>query len=209
MKNLNLVQVMSQFIRASMDNVHTALPAVILDYDYKKQKAKVKPQVNKKFDDGIELELPVITGVPVIFPRAGGASLSFPVKKGDTVLVLFSERSLDEWLVKGKEVTPEDSRRFDLTDAIAIPGLLPFTEKSFADNNDDVLLKYGHAEFRITKNKKFTIKNQHAELLDTINQLLSAIENSFVPTVSGPQKLSEVLNLNVSTIKSKLGMLKG
>jgi hypothetical protein len=67
--------------------------------------------------------LPVITDVPVVFPGAGDYSVTFPIAKGDTVLLIFAEGSLDQWLTKGGEVDPQDDRRFSLTDAIAIPSL--------------------------------------------------------------------------------------
>lgn len=58
----------------------------------------------------------------------------------------------------------------------------------------------------INANKVF-IGNETIELLDQIVQLLTALMNSVVPTISGPQKLSEVVG-NFPIIKAKLELLK-
>ena len=73
--------------------------------------------------------MPVIPCVPVVFPAAGGFSVTFPVNVGDTVLLVFASQSLDNWLFSdGHDTDPDDPRRHGLTDAIALPGLRPFTQ---------------------------------------------------------------------------------
>jgi hypothetical protein len=49
-----------------------------------------------------------------------------PLTRGDYVLLVFCERSIDAWLSIGGIVDPDDYRKFDLSDAVAIPGLFPF-----------------------------------------------------------------------------------
>ena len=66
----------------------------------------------------------MVTGVPVVFPMGAFGGVTFPVQVGDTVLLVCSSSSLDAWLAgNGGEVDPQDDRRHDLSDAIAIPGL--------------------------------------------------------------------------------------
>lgn len=68
--------------------------------------------------------LPVIYSCPLIFPGSGGFVVTFPVSVGDQVLLIFTDRALDQWLGKGGLVDPGiDPRRHHLTDAIAIAGL--------------------------------------------------------------------------------------
>src|SRR5277367_520337 len=90
----------------ALTGIHTALPASIISYDYTTQKATVQPLLNKVFSNGTTMPMPVLNNVPVIFPRAGGASLTFPVVEGDTCLLLFMERSIDLWLTIGGQVSP-------------------------------------------------------------------------------------------------------
>lgn len=113
-------------VRIGVDT-RVALPATVQSYDASMQTVDVKPLLRDQLEneDGEldELSLPVINAVPVVFPGAGGFRLTFPIAAGDTVLLVFSDRSIDEWQDLGTETTPQDVRRHALSDAIAIPGL--------------------------------------------------------------------------------------
>jgi hypothetical protein len=99
-------------------------------YDSATQKISAQPLIKRGYTDEtgerIAERLPIITGVPVVFPGGGGYRVTFPIAKGDTVLLIFSEASLDKWLAHGGDVDPNDDRRHTLSDAIAIPGLRDF-----------------------------------------------------------------------------------
>lgn len=114
-------------IRSQLALVHTCLPGVIASYDEATQTATVTPAVKFKFrkSDGTleHYAPPAIPKVPVAFPGGDGWSITWPLAAGDPVTLVFAERSLDEWrTVKGTAHEARDVRRFDLTDAIAIPG---------------------------------------------------------------------------------------
>ena len=176
-----------------LTNIHTALPGAIISYDYTKQKASIQPLLNKVWADGTTTPVPVLENVPVIFPRAGGASLTFPVAEGDTCLLLFMERSIDNWLMTGGQVDPNDPRKFDLSDAVALMGLSPFSQNSLSDNNDDLLLTYNGSSFRIKKNgdvvietsSKLALGTSVVELLQQISDTLAGIA-AITTTVTVP-----------------------
>ncbi len=106
-----------------------SLPGTVQRYDAATQLADVKPQIKGTFEDEdgtvSQHSLPVITNVPVVFPGGGGFRVTFPVRAGDTVLLVFADRSLDAWLSEGHETGPDDMRRHALSDAVCIPGLHP------------------------------------------------------------------------------------
>lgn len=157
--NPNLTGVLKAAMNNRLAELNTSMPAKIVSYDFKTQKAQVQPTINRKYKDGRIERFPVINNVPVIFPRSGGASLTFPVKSGDGVLLVFANRSLDNWLFNGGQVNQDDNRMHDLNDAIAIPGLFPFSEKSKAKNNEDVLLTYSGAEIEIKSSGQVNVKS--------------------------------------------------
>ena len=132
------------FMHGVNSSIYTSIPAAVVSIDTleSEQTVDVKPLINKTYDDGVILALPNILAVPVIFPSAGGGVLTFPMKVGDTVLLVFSMRSLDEWLEgNGTSSTPVDVRTHYLNDAIALPGL--YTKKThLIPNLTDVELKY-------------------------------------------------------------------
>ncbi len=123
----SLTEVLRAAVDEGLSGVHTSIPARIESYDHNEQRASVLPLIKQKYRDGTVQSMPIIDRVPVIFPSSEGFSMTFPLKPGDTVLLVFSERSLENWLVKGGEQEPGDPRKFDLTDAIAIPGIKPFS----------------------------------------------------------------------------------
>lgn len=111
--------------------VNVSIPARVESYDSSEQSIDAKPLIKRGYlSEGqtrATESLPIITSVPVVFPGAGDYSITFPIAKGDTVLLIFSQFSLDKWLNSGGEVDPDDDRRFHISDAIAIPGLRPFS----------------------------------------------------------------------------------
>lgn len=139
MTNYELIK---SIISNELANLNFCLPAKIVTYDFKTRKATVQPSLNQKFTDDESLPFPQIHNVPVVHPAAGGASITFPVKKDDTVLLMFSDKSLEEWLKDGKQVTPDDPRQNDLTDAIAFIGFKPFSEQVPAVSADDFVIDY-------------------------------------------------------------------
>lgn len=123
---------LEELIRDAFDfmarDIHVALPAQVESFDEKKQTVSVQPLIKRRdFLDTKKakqvVRLPVINGVPVIFPRAGGYMLTMPIQKGDTVLLVFSHRSLEAWQKNGGEVDPGDTRHHQISDAVAIVGL--------------------------------------------------------------------------------------
>lgn len=67
-------------------------------------------------------DYPLLTDVPVVFPRGGGCTLTFPVNAGDECTVIFADRCIDFWWQSGGVQEPVDVRMHDLSDAFAIVG---------------------------------------------------------------------------------------
>ena len=123
-----LTQAIEQTVQSMINEIHTALPGKIVSFDMEKGLATVKPigkfiTSNKKV-----LEYPELSEVPFVFPYSNQAEVGmfFPVKIGDTCLIIISEVELDEWR-NGAE--SEGSLRFDLTNAIAIPSLVQSNDR--------------------------------------------------------------------------------
>lgn len=133
---MKIFQIIKALIYKDRENLHTSLPGEIVEYDHNKRKAKVKPLIKFRKPDGTFLEYPIITGVPVVFPCSSTASFIFPVKKEDKVLLVFAERSIDEWLFDGRDMEPEIHRMHSISDCVAIPGLQPFTQTNPADEGN-------------------------------------------------------------------------
>ena len=195
--------------------IHTSFPGIIISYDHTVQKAVIQPALNKNYTDGTTAPMPILTNVPIVFPRSGGAALTFPINPGDTVLVICSERSLDNWLNTGGQVTPDDPRKFDLSDAMAIPGLYPFSQVSPAPNNSDVVLQYQGSQIRINANgdvqivtsNKVAIGNQVTEVLAVISSFLGDMISAIYAPPAGT--LDPATALALTGLKSQIDALRG
>ncbi|HEC0636073.1 TPA: translation initiation factor IF-2 [Klebsiella pneumoniae] len=65
---------------------------------------------------------PLILDAPVIFPRGGGCTLTFPISAGDECLVIFADRCIDFWWQNGGVQNGSRGRMHDYSDAFVIPG---------------------------------------------------------------------------------------
>lgn len=126
----DLPTVLAGALRAHMKGVRVALPGRVETYDPTTQSCSVQPLIFDGVPDETGTRQPdriaVVENVPVVFPGSGAFSITFPISKGDTVLLVVSSSSIDRWLAIGGEVDPIDDRRHHITDAIAIPGLRDF-----------------------------------------------------------------------------------
>lgn len=89
---------LENLMQQKIGSIHTCLPGIVLSFDASTCLASVKSTLKKYTADDRVLEYPVIDGVPVFMPHAGAAQITYPVKPGDSCLIVFSERSIDEWL---------------------------------------------------------------------------------------------------------------
>lgn len=159
---LTMADVLDRSMSWILQNVHTALPGIIEKYDAVTAKADVSPALRKRWtSDGIttQVDMPVITNVPVIWPRTSKGAITFPLEKGDGVLLIFSERSIDNWLSKGGKSDQTDSRMFDLSDAIAIPGLFALSESIENANSTDLQIKFGSGVILVKSGGQVDVNN--------------------------------------------------
>ncbi len=118
-------------IQEALEEVHTAMPGKVTDVNTADGTVTVKPTLKYKQHNGEKIDFPEISGVPVYFPQGNsqGTSVVFPVKKGDSCLLVISEQSLEYW--QYGMVTDTDLR-FDISNAMCIPGLCVAAPSSFA-----------------------------------------------------------------------------
>jgi len=167
------------------DELHTCLPGKITKIlDYKKKKVSVKPLLKRTYLDGTILELPIIDNVPVVYPDIGEALLKFPLIVGAKVLLLFSERSLDNWLLSGNDSIPGNPNKFSLSDAIAILGLSDFSRVNdkITDNTSLEL---------IYKDSRITLKD-NGDIVATSGNTLTLKKDGDIEV--GGQALKKLIN---------------
>lgn len=151
----SLVEVIRAALDYALADVHVAMPGRVVKYEAALQAADVQPllkrtTINDDASEEVE-EIPVLPRVPVVFPRAGGYFLSFPVVPGDSVLLVFNDRSIDNYSASSgaAPVDPVDLRKHDISDAVALVGFGPFAKAIKGDvSSGAVFGKEGGAQVR-------------------------------------------------------------
>lgn len=157
-----LPEVIRRALQRNLDQLHTAMPGVVVSYDATSQTADIRPAIKDVYrdKDGVRQveDLPILPKVPVLFPRGGGFHLSFPLTAGDGVLLIFSEVSIDRWRESSQVTDPGDLRRHGLSGAVAIPGVGPADSAlNDASASDLVLGKDGQEGKVVVKNDSVEI----------------------------------------------------
>jgi hypothetical protein len=134
----NLEELLRCAFEAGQSRIWTALPGVVQSYNAAVQTVVVQPAINGKqrlpAGTWSPTQMPLLLDVPVCWQGGGGATLTFPIKKDDECLVVFSSRCIDRWFAKGfasggtpaqpnAENNPPQYRMHNLSDGYALVGV--------------------------------------------------------------------------------------
>ena len=206
-------EAINSHIKALKADLNTSAPARVVNYYPDNLTIDAEIGINRVDKDGLIIKKQIIKGVPLMFPSAGGGFLTFPVKKGDTVLLVFSQSSMDDWLLSdGSPITPKLLREFSVNDAVAIIGLWPNGKLSDAGdaNTEDVELKFNDNTIILRKDgsvdiktkSTYTVSNDSEELIQVLSDALQAIIEITTNTTYGPTPINN--KADFQSIKSRL-----
>lgn len=126
----------NQMRKSLRAETNTCLIGRVENFDPVKMKADVQPLV---LDEKGE-QLPMLVDVPVQLFRAGGFIIRPPYTKGDLVYVACAQHDIDDVIMTGRVSNQANTRQHDLTDAVVIGGLHPFSEDLPAAHSEDMLI---------------------------------------------------------------------
>ncbi len=141
--------VLSVAIDTALKDVHTILPGQVISFDPVSQTANIQPELQRNID-GELVNLPVLSAVPVRFMKSGDFSITFPLKEGDEIAIYVIERSIDNWFEDGGIQSPNDTRKFDLSDAFVVPILYSQSQKVEDFDADNLVIKSSDGSMKIT-----------------------------------------------------------
>lgn len=136
--------------RLSLDGrqatIWTAMPAIVQSVDFSKMtltcQIAIKGRMQNPDSTVSSVNISLLHDVPIVFPSAGGFTLTFPIDAGDEVLVVFASRCIDSWWqTGGYENEPMEYRMHDLSDGFAIPGPKSQPKKISAISSTSVQLR--------------------------------------------------------------------
>lgn len=147
-------------------SLHTAYPGSIVSYDPDTKTCSVKIHYSDFYQaegaEPIREDWPPLEDVPVLFPRGGGWAITFPLAADDPVLVVFCERSLDEWAASdGKsDLSPTLPVTHDASDCIVIAGLFPTKAAEGLAHAENLIISHGdgNLEMHLTPDGEMQVK---------------------------------------------------
>lgn len=155
-----LAEVLASERRTLNEQLRVAMPGIIQSFDPgdddRPPTCVVQPAIRyiERDNDGNKStkDYPLLVDVPVVFPRGGGCTLTFPVKAGDECLVIFADRCIDFWWQSGGIQDPVDERMHDLSDAFCIVGPQSQAKKIGGISTSAVELRSDDGETKLSLN---------------------------------------------------------
>lgn len=142
--------------------LNTAIPAIVDEFDVATQRVAATPAIQAKYVTP-EMEVkyinyPKITNIPLALIKCPGLKITCPVKKGQNCTLIFSQRSIDNFLLDGQIHAPFDGnnpqycsiRCMDLTDAMCFPGIITNPEAISDYNNNAIEIRNDDGTTKIT-----------------------------------------------------------
>jgi len=111
---------LAALIETERADVNTMIPGAIVSYDATRQKATVQPRLAMHIA-GELVQSPQLMEVPYAYHRAGGTVSHSPPNKGDEVMLVVAQRSLDQSADDGSDASGNRGRMHNLSDAVAMP----------------------------------------------------------------------------------------
>ncbi len=178
----------------------------IVSFDAATQSARVQIQIRRlvfnRDQPGQTLQLepvivdyPVLLDVPVFVPSGGGGVLTFPVAAGDTCLVCFNDRDVDNWFSTGTASTPNSPRAHSLSDGFALVGFRSKLNPVAPYSTTDAELKYLGGRIQVAD--KIGINNAATSLLTALDSLITAL-TSWVDTGGQTPNPATLANLTAA-----------
>lgn len=197
-----------QGIESRLKELHTSMPGIVESFDAENQLATIQPAIRRIFvtRDGdkeilVPSDLPILINVPVIFPRGGGFSLTFPVSKGDECLLVFCERSIDNWHETGKVKSPGAKRFHSLSDATAFVGIssIPNKVPNYDDTNVQLKKDDGTVYITVKEDSSLDIHADSNINVSTDADIIATCENANITANTKIDLTAPTINLNGNT----------
>lgn len=176
----------------------TAIPGEVVSVDLAKRIVSVQPTIQGRIQKPNQtyefVNLPVLINVPIVFPSAGGFSITFPIKVGDEVLVVFSSRAIDSWWQSSGIGLPVEARTHDLSDGFAIPGpkSIPNVEPAISSENFQIRNQFGTAFIEMTPAGYINITSPVVTINGDLNVIGSIASTENISAVGNVTALGEV-----------------
>lgn len=121
----NIHDVIRNDVENLLMEVHTSIPARVLEYNSTKQTVNVAVAVNRPTQRGASIPAGEYHDVPVIFPAGGNWVIAGPLEPDDIVQLVVPHYGTEDFMAGERHQTGDAKfvSRHDLNDAVALPGM--------------------------------------------------------------------------------------
>lgn len=170
----------------------TAMPAVVVSVNMAKMTLAATIAIQGRYEnpDGtiqwVNIGNGPVQDIPIVFPSAGGFTITMPIAAGDEVLVIFASRCIDAWWQSGGTGNlPLEYRMHDLSDGFAIPGprSIPNVVPSISTTDLQIRNNLGTTFLSIGADGKIGFANP-ATSLKTVLTNIESLLNVFMGTLA-------------------------
>jgi hypothetical protein len=212
------------------DDVFTELNChrigVIQSFNPSNQTATIKlvdKGIRETPEGDIIQEYSLLQDCPVLIAKSLLGGLTIPINQGDTCLVVFNDRDIDNWFSDGLVQKPNTARSHDFSDAIAIVGIRNLVNQISDYNNTATEINYENNKIildtsniklinnlggQINIDDKLELKNTAENLKLIIDDLITALTSlQCVDPVSGNLPIDGATASNLSALSTRLNAL--
>jgi len=223
-RNPELVDVLDVFKREIFFSLNCHAIGTIQSFDAASQTCKatinyaktvVQTAVNGK-NQSVPKAYPILVNVPVINLFGGPSGITFPIAKGDTCMILFNDKDMDNWFISG-DVNAEtvSKRSHSLSDGVALVGIR--SKRNALTNYDPTKSVWFHGSAKVSLSaEKLKIENAIGSLMPTLEAIINDLKNLPVtyltttptnPIAPGPATPALIANITANVTKLK-GLLE-
>lgn len=124
--NVNgLTETLNKFVRNYLRQVHTIKPAQVVSVNHGSNTLTAKIMTDTYKENGVNIPHPDVVDVPffILSANAGAAKITMPITPGDLVLILFSDRDYENYLLTSGSslISSKNPATHDYNPLLALP----------------------------------------------------------------------------------------
>lgn len=140
----------------------------IVSFNPATQTAEVQIKMQRTVKGEIK-DYPVLIDCPCIVLGGGEGRITFPISAGDSCLVIFNDKDIDNWYAGGQKMPPRSQRLHSFSDAFALVGIRNRQNQISDYLADGTEFKYKGSSIKL-QNGKVTLSNGSATVtMDSTN----------------------------------------
>ncbi len=202
----DLKEVLDDFKVSLFSELNCHSIGTIESFNIENQTASINIVYRKVINNEI-YKYPLLIDCPVVVMSGGVASLRMPIVVGDTCLVFFNDRDIDNWYEGGHTATLNSDRMHSLSDGIALVGIRSL--QNVITDYDPEAAELKNGDTTISLKEKIKLENDVQNLKTLVDSLIDTIiALQTIPAVVGVNLTLDATTIaNLNTVKADFGGL--